>query len=78
VLSAVFRGETTVALAWAVGSGRWHEFAELLLDEDPAEETDQPVSFEPVRNVVPGLETYDWVRRLRDPAYLTAEKSRGF
>lgn len=78
VLSAVFRDETTVALAWALGLGAWHEFAELVLDEDPAEETDQAVSFEPVRNVLPGLETYDWVRRLRDPAYLTAEKSRGF
>jgi hypothetical protein len=34
------------------------------------------VSFDPVRNVLPGLAPYDWVRRLREPAYLTARRSR--
>jgi hypothetical protein len=76
LLSAVFEDETTAALGWASGSGVWHRFAELSLHEDPSGESDQPVSFEPVLNVLPGLETYDWVRRLRDPAYITAEKSR--
>jgi hypothetical protein len=77
LLSAVFADETTVVLAWAAGSGVWHRFGELLLHENSAEETDRAVSFEPVRNVLPGLETYEWVRRLRDPSYITAEKSRG-
>lgn len=76
LLSAVFRDETTVALAWAVRSGPWHTFAELLLHGDPVEEGDGLLSFEPVRNALPGLETYEWVRRLRAPAYLTARRSR--
>ncbi len=77
LLSAVFAGRTRVELAWAAGSGAWHPFAELVLDEDPAEEkADLLVSFEPVKNVLPGLETYDWVRRLREPAYATARRSR--
>jgi len=76
LLSAVFRDETTVALAWAVRLGAWHRFAELRLHRDPADEADMPVSFDPVKNVLPGLETYDWVRRLREPAYLTARRSR--
>lgn len=77
VLSAVFHDETTVALAWAVGAGAWHPFAELRLHRDPVGEADAPVSFDPVRNPLPGLEAYDWVRRLREPAYRTARHSRG-
>jgi hypothetical protein len=76
LLSAVFRDESTVALAWAVRSGAWHSFAELLLHEDPVDEVDTPMSFDPVRNALPGLTTYDWVRRLREPAYITARRSR--
>ena len=76
LLSAVFHDETKVALAWAIGSGPWHPFAELLLHQDPVDEADLPLSFEPVSNVLPGLETYEWVRRLREPAYTTARRSR--
>lgn len=77
LLSAVFRSETKVDLAWAVGSGAWNPFAELVLDRGPAEEmADLLVSFDPVRNAPPGLHTYDWVRRLREPAYRTARRSR--
>jgi hypothetical protein len=76
LLSAVFRDKITVALAWAVGSGSWHPFAELSLHKDPVDEPDPLVSFDPVRHVLPGLETYDWVRRLRGPAYSTARRSR--
>jgi hypothetical protein len=76
LLSAVFRDETTVGLSWAVGAGAWHPFAELRLRDEPVGEADGPVSFDPVRNTLPGLVTYDWVRRLREPAYLTARRSR--
>jgi hypothetical protein len=76
LLSAVFHDETTVALAWALRSGAWHPFAELLLHQDPIDEADLPLSFEPVRNVPPGMDTFDWVRRLREPAYTTARRSR--
>lgn len=76
LLSAVFHDETKVELAWAIGSGAWHPFAQLLLHPDPVDEADVPLSFDPVRNVLPGLETYAWVRRLREPAYTTARRSR--
>ena len=76
LLSAVFHDETTLGLAWAVRSGAWHPFAELRLHEEPVDEADPLVSFEPVRNELPGLVTYDWVRRLREPAYSTARRSR--
>lgn len=76
LLSAVFHDETKLALAWAIRSGAWHPFAELSLYKDPVDEADMPLSFEPARNVLPGLETYDWVRRLREPAYTTARGSR--
>ena len=65
-----------LALAWAVRAGAWHRFAELSLHRDPADEADMPLAFDPARNVLPGLETYDWVRRLREPAYTTARGSR--
>lgn len=76
VLSATFRDERTLALAWAVGAGRWHQFAELSLDEAPTIGPDASVSFDPVKNVLPGLEVYPWVRRLREPSYSTARASR--
>jgi hypothetical protein len=76
LLSAVFRDERTVDLAWAVRTGPWHRFAELRLDADPADRPDGPLSFEPVGHQLPGLETYDWVRRLRSPAYAGARRSR--
>lgn len=77
LLSAVFRDETTVALAWAVRWGAWHPFAELTLHTDPVDEPDSPISFDPVMNVLPGLDIDDWIRRLREPAYATARRSRG-
>jgi hypothetical protein len=76
LLSAVFRDETTLDLAWALRSGPWHRFAELRLHAEPAGAADRSLSFDPVRNTLPGLDTYDWVRRLREPAYLTARRSR--
>ena len=76
LLSAVFHAESKVELAWAIGAGAWNPFAELSLDNNPADEGDLPVSFDPVRNALPGLETYEWVRRLREPSYATARRSR--
>ena len=76
VLAATFRDERTVSLAWAVGTGPWHQFAELSLDDAPMDGADARVSFDPVRNVLPGLEVYPWVRRLREPSYSTARRSR--
>ena len=77
LLSAVFHDETRLALSWAVRSGPWHPFAELSLHREAIDGADLPLSFDPVRNRLPGLEPYDWVRRLREPAYATARRSRG-
>lgn len=76
LLSAVFHDETTVELAWATGTGPWHRFAELRLHDDPVDAADLPLSFDPVTNTLPGLDSYDWVRRIREPAYTTARRSR--
>jgi hypothetical protein len=76
LLSAEFRDETTIMVSWAIRFGAWHPFAELQLSDEPGEEPDPPLSFEPVANTLPGLVTYDWVRRLRAPAYVTARRSR--
>jgi hypothetical protein len=61
------------ALAVATPQGPWRRFATLTLSQ-ARDEGD--VSFDPVRNTVPGLEVPDWVRRLREPAYRTARRSR--
>ncbi len=76
MLSAVFHSEVKVEIAWALASGAWNPFAEIRLDADPLVEADLPVSFDPITHGLPGLETYDWVRRLREPAYTTARRSR--
>jgi hypothetical protein len=76
LLSAVYLDQSTVALAWATSAGAWHPFAELILDTDPATEVDVPLSFDPVENELPGLENYPWVRRLREPAYSSARRTR--
>jgi hypothetical protein len=62
------------ALGWAHPAGDWTTWADLELLEDRA--GDPLVSFDPVLNQVPGLEQYAWVRRLREPAYGVARRSR--
>jgi hypothetical protein len=76
LISAVHRDEQTIDLSWALGSGPWHPFAELQVDHQEARTGDAPVSFDPLRNTLPGLENYEWVRRLREPSYSTARRSR--
>ncbi len=61
-------------LAHACGRGEWHRFGELVLSGTSG--PDPLISFDPVRNPLPGLETYEWVSRLREPAYLTARRTR--
>jgi hypothetical protein len=75
LLSAVFQDENRLMLAWAIRSGAWHLFAELVLGEESGEDETR-LSFDPVRNVLPGMENYAWVRRLREPSYTTARRSR--
>ncbi len=75
VLSALL-DDGEVTLAWAIGAGGWHRFAALSLDETPVGDGDARPSFDPIRNTLPGLENYPWVRRLREPSYLAARRSR--
>lgn len=75
LLGAVAAGRDRFALCWSGASGSWVAFAALELSHAPG--TDAPVSFDPVLHVLPGLDHYRWVRRLREPAYRTARRSSG-
>ena len=61
-------------MSWCRPRGEWHAFAELRMTDDEA--PNQAMSFDPVRNQLPGLTQYAWVRRLREPSYRTARRSR--
>ncbi len=61
-------------MSWCRPRGKWHAFAELRLTDN--EVPNQVMSFDPVRNQLPGLTQYTWVRRLREPSYRTARQSR--
>jgi len=67
-------GPQAYEMSWCRPRGKWHSFAELWLSDDEA--PDRSISFDPVRNQLPGLTQYAWVRRLREPSYRTARKSR--
>jgi len=67
-------GETSTTLYAACLRGPWHPFAEL--HETPGDESDEPVSFDPVLHPLPDLAFPSWVRRLREPAYRTARATR--
>lgn len=74
LISAVARDDHSYELAFASPGGAWHAFGELVLASTPR--PDVLVSFDPVCSTLPGLEQYEWVRRLREPAYRTARHSR--
>lgn len=74
LLRAVAVDEKRYELTHASATGRWEPFAELTLSTTRG--PDPLVSFDPVLNPLPGLDTYGWVRRLREPAYRTARHSR--
>lgn len=72
VLAAVPRTDH-LDMLWARPRGRWQRFGTLeIVDVDG----DPTMSFDPVLHPVPGLEVYDWVHRLREPAYRAARRSR--
>lgn len=64
--------DTGFDLLWATLAGGWRRFG--YLDVSTREAPDQRIRFDPVRNVPPGLRQYDWVERLREPAYVTARR----
>jgi hypothetical protein len=75
LLGAERTDDTSFELSWATVAGPWRRFADLSLLPDH-EAGDPEISFDPMLNRVPDLEPYDWVRRLREPAYLGARRSR--
>lgn len=73
LLGATEVGPGRWTLTVASPQGPWRPFAHLVLSADTG---DADVSFDPVRNTIPGLEVAGWVRRLREPSYRTARRSR--
>ena len=67
--------DTAFELSWATITGPWQPFADLSLLPD-GDGRRPEISFDPMLHLVPGLEPYDWVRRLREPSYLGARRSR--
>lgn len=63
-------------LAWARPTGSWVVFGTLELLDAPGGASDAAVSFDPVLNVIPGLEPYDWSLQLREFSYAAARRSR--
>ena len=65
-----------VRLLWSRPTGAWRAFGLLELLPAPARGPDAELSFDPVLHEVPGLHTYGWVRRLRQPSYAAARRAR--
>jgi hypothetical protein len=71
-------GEPRVELRCSGLTGTWRPFGILRLGAKPTGDEAEPlVSFDPVLNTVPGLQPYEWHRRLRKYAYAAARRARG-
>lgn len=55
--------------------GTWHPFAELELEREPGP-LDPLLRFDAGRHPLPGARQYEWVRRLRQPAYDRVRRRR--
>ncbi|KAA1426433.1 phosphodiesterase [Nocardioides antri] len=62
-------------LLWSRWLGPWVRFAELTVHSTTGPDPD--ISFDPIANPLPGLQHYEWVRRLRAPAYRAAREATG-
>jgi hypothetical protein len=65
------------AITLCVGGPRdqWDAFGQIALGGE-CTPSDPTLSFDPLLNVVPGLEIYPWVFELRERAYAAARRSR--
>lgn len=59
----------------AAPTGPWREFATLELTAPTGAAPDQPIRFDPVRHVLPGLAWPPALARLREPAYAAARRA---
>ena len=70
-------GGSMYELRVATLTGPWRPFGVLGVDEpDGEDDLDLEVHFDPVLNPLPGLPSYRWVSRLREPSY-TASRRQG-
>lgn len=60
-------------LVWARLAGPWRPFGWLEVGGLAQDALDVPVRFRPAQ-VPAGLDTYDWVRRVREPSYAAARR----
>jgi hypothetical protein len=63
-------------LAYARPTGPWLPFGTLEVTQTTYRSGDLDLSFDPVLNVVPGLETYDWAAQLRRFSYAASRQAR--
>ena len=73
LLAATEQSDERYDLMWARPRGPWHPWGRLVLGEHGG---DPLITFDPVANPFPALEHPAWVRRLREPAYAQARRSR--
>lgn len=67
----------TFDLRYAHLTGPWQHFGVLEVDDTAQadEGADDDLRFDPVLHPVPGLDTYRWISRLREPAYREARRN---
>jgi hypothetical protein len=56
--------------------GAWSPFGVLQVPSDWDEAPDAPLTFDPVLNQIPGLQSYEWAARLRRFAYAGSRRAR--
>jgi hypothetical protein len=63
-------------LVYATPTGPWRPFGTLEVTQTTYRGHDLDLSFDPVLNVVPGLETYHWAAELRRFSYASSRRAR--
>lgn len=63
-------------LAYSRLTGPWLSFGRLEASQTTHRGHDLDLSFDPVLNLVPGLETYDWTAQLRRFSYAASRRAR--
>jgi hypothetical protein len=76
LLAAFPAGVGRFDLAWSRLTGEWQSFGALALSPADPAVPDPPVSFDPIINTVPGLDSYGWAEQLRQFSYAAARRSR--
>lgn len=66
---------SSITLCVGAPRGDWEPFGRITLDA-ACRPSDPTISFDPLLHVVPGMEVYPWVHRMRERAYVAARRSR--